>query len=55
MTEAQKKQLMGAAISLAMVYAVWKMAPHQAIKAAALGVGGVVVAKQLPYVRDSLA
>lgn len=54
MTEEQKKKLMSVAVALAIVYVVKKYAPMQAVKAAALGVGGVVVAKQLPYMRDAL-
>lgn len=54
MTEQQKKMWMGVGIALAIVYVVQKYAPMQAVKAAALGVGGVVVAKQIPYVREAL-
>lgn len=39
------------AIAGAMVFAAYKFGPAWA-KAAALGVGGVIVAKQLPYVKD---
>ena len=46
------EKLKKAGIALAMVYAVYKFVPHQAVKAAALGVGGVVVAKNLPFVAD---
>lgn len=55
MTEEQKQKLMGAAIALGIVYAAWRFAPSAAIKAAALGVGGVIVAKQVPYVRNAIA
>lgn len=55
MTEEQKKKLMGVGIALALVYVAWKYAPSQTAKAMALGVGGVVVGKQLPYVREALA
>lgn len=41
-------------IALGIVYAVYKFVPHPAAKAAALGVGGIIVAKQLPYVSDVL-
>lgn len=43
------------AISLAACYAVVKFVPNQSAKAAALGVAGVVVARQIPYVQDALA
>lgn len=55
MTEEQKKQLMSMGIALALVYAAWKFAPSQAVKAAALGVGGVIVGKQIPYIKTALA
>lgn len=55
MTEEQKKQVMAALIALGIVYAAWKFAPSAAVKAAALGVGGVIVGKQLPYVKTALA
>lgn len=55
MTEEQKKKMMGVAIALGAVYVAWKFAPSQTVKAMALGVGGVVVGKQLPYVREALA
>lgn len=55
MTEEQKKKLMGTGIALAIVYAVWKFAPNAAAKAMALGVGGVIVGKQVPYVKNALA
>lgn len=54
MTEDQKKKMMGLAMAGAAVYVAWRFAPSQAIKAMALGVGGVIVGKQLPYVRDAL-
>ncbi len=54
MTEDQKKKLMGLAMAGAAVYVAWKYAPSQTVKAMALGVGGVMVAKQVPYVRDAL-
>jgi hypothetical protein len=50
-----QSQIVKLAIALGMVYGVYRFAPWQAAKAAALGVGGVILAKQLPYVGDSLA
>ena len=44
-----------AAIGLAIAYAAYKYGPNATVKAAALGVAGVIVAKQLPYVQDALA
>ena len=54
MSEEQKKKLMGMALAGAVVFVVWKYAPSQTAKAMALGVGGVIVGKQLPYVREAL-
>lgn len=54
MTEEQKKKMIGIAIAGAAVYVAWKYAPSQTIKAMALGVGGVIVGKQLPYIREAL-
>jgi hypothetical protein len=48
-------QLTQIGIALAICYGVYRFAPIQAAKAAALGVAGVVVAKQVPYVQDALA
>ncbi len=42
-------------VPLCIVYAVYRFAPSAAVKAAALGIGGVIVAKQIPYVSDALA
>lgn len=48
-------QITKLAIALGVVYAVYRFVPNAAAKAAALGVGGVIVAKQIPYVSDALA
>lgn len=42
-------------IALGICYAVQKFAPQQWVKAAAIGVGGVIVAKQIPYLDAALA
>jgi hypothetical protein len=42
-------------IGLAICYGVYKYAPNQMAKAAALGVAGVIVAKNVPYLQDALA
>lgn len=47
--------LMKLAVALAAVWAVYKFVPNAAVKAAALGVGGVIVAKRLPFVREAMA
>lgn len=41
-------------IALGICYAVQRFAPNQAVKAAAIGVAGVIVAKQVPYLQDAL-
>lgn len=46
-----QQQLMNMGITAAILFAAWKFAPNNSIKAAVLGVAGVVVAKQLPYVK----
>ena len=46
--------MMKTGIALAIVFAVYKFVPHQAVKAAALGVGGIIVAKNVPYVKDAV-
>lgn len=37
------------AIKAAILYAVWRFAPNSQIKAAALGVAGVMAANYVPY------
>lgn len=48
-------QLIKIGTALGILFAVYKFVPSAAAKAAALGVAGVVVAKQLPILKDSLA
>jgi gamma-glutamyl phosphate reductase len=43
------------AVALGVVYAVYKFVPNAAAKAAALGVGGVIVAKRIPFVKEAMA
>lgn len=40
------------AMALAGLFVIYKFVPHQAAKAAALGVAGVIVAKQTPVLKD---
>lgn len=55
MTDAEKKQMyLNLAVAAGLVYAVYRFAPNGAIKAMALGVGGVMAAKQLPYLRAAV-
>lgn len=42
------------AVALGLCYAVQHFVKNQAVKAAAIGVAGVIVAKQVPYVQDVL-
>ncbi len=44
--------VMKLAIAGGIVYAAYKFGPNQAVKAMALGVGGVIAAKQIPYVKE---
>ncbi len=50
-----KEAAMNLAIGLAVVYAVHRFVKVDFVKVAALGVGGVIVAKQVPFVRLALA
>jgi hypothetical protein len=47
--------LMTSGIALGIVYAIYRFVPNAAVKAAALGIGGVVVAKHIPYLSDAIA
>lgn len=48
-------KLVPAGIALALCYAVSHFVKNQTVKAAAIGVMGVIVAKQIPYVQDAVA
>ena len=48
-------KLIPAGIALGICFAVTKFVHNPAIKAAAFGAMGVIVAKQIPYVKDALA
>jgi hypothetical protein len=43
------------AIACGVTFAAYKFIKNPAVKAAALGVLGTIVAKQVPYVKDALA
>ena len=47
--------LMKLAIALGVVWATYRFVPNAAVKAAALGVGGIIVARRLPFVGPALA
>lgn len=47
-------KLMPSAIALAILYGVAKFVANPMVKAAAYGAMGVVVAKQIPYVKEAL-
>jgi len=51
MTQSQMTRL---AIAMGILYGVYKFVPHQAAKGAALGVAGVLVAKQAPIFKEML-
>lgn len=42
-------------IALGICYAISKFSPNAMVKAAAYGVAGVIVAKQVPYLQQALA
>ena len=52
MNEKDKGQWTNLAIAAAIIYGIYKFAPNGAVKAMALGVGGVVAAKWVPYVKE---
>lgn len=41
-------------IAAGILYAAYRFAPHPAVKAMALGVGGVMVAKQVPILNEQV-
>lgn len=41
-------------IALAIAYAVAKFVPNPMVKAGAYGVMGIIVAKQVPYLKDAV-
>ncbi len=43
-----------AAIGLGICFAAYKFGTHPAIKAMALGVAGVIVAKRVPYLSEAV-
>ena len=49
------QSLMKLGIAAGILYAVYKFAPNNAVKAAAVGVAGTIVAARVPYLRDALA
>lgn len=49
-----KLMSMDTLIAAGIVFAAVKFAPNQNIRAAALGVAGVMVARQIPYVQDAV-
>ncbi len=40
--------------ALGILYGVYKFAPQQQVKAMALGVAGIIVAKQVPILKDQV-
>lgn len=47
-------KLLPAGIALAILFGVSRFVPNQMVKAAAFGAMGVIVAKQIPYVKEAL-
>ncbi len=54
MNDESIKKFKKVGVALAAAYLVFKYGKGEAMKAAALGVAGVVVAKQIPYVSEAL-
>lgn len=42
-------------IALGIAYAIAKFSPNAMVKAAAYGTAGVIVARQIPYLREALS
>lgn len=55
MDEATKNKWIAVAIGGGIAFAVFKFAPNNLVKGAALGVLGTIVARQVPYVNTALA
>lgn len=53
--EAKKARLVAVGISLAACFVAYKFVPSSLVKTAAVGVGGVIAAKNLPYLSVALA
>jgi len=51
MTSSQMTKI---AVALGACFAAYKFLPHPAARAMALGVAGVIVGRQIPYVQDAL-
>lgn len=48
------EKLIPVSIALGICYAVTRFSTNAAVKAAAYGVAGVVIARQVPYLQDAL-
>jgi hypothetical protein len=48
------ENLKQSAIAAAVALAVYKFAPNAAVKSAAVGVLGVIVAKNVPFIKDAI-
>lgn len=55
MTDEQKQKLIGVGLALAVCYGLYRFVPNAMVKTAAVAVGGVAVAKQVPYLSAALA
>lgn len=49
-----QSEMVRTAVAVGILFAAYKFIPNQQAKAAALGVLGVVIAKQVPYVQDAI-
>ena len=49
-----QSEMVRTGMALAIAFGIYKFVPNQAVKAATLGVLGVIVAKQIPYVQDAM-
>lgn len=49
-----QSEMVRTAVAVGIVFAVYKFVKNDAVKAAALGVLGTIVAKNVPYVQDAI-
>lgn len=49
-----QSELTKMAMALGILYGVYKFAPQQQIKAMALGVAGIIIAKNVPILKDQI-
>ncbi len=54
MTDDQKKRLMSVGMGLAACFLIYRFGPNAMLKTAAVSVGAVIAAKQLPFIGPAI-